>query len=232
MQPTYCIGCRTHIPRALSNAGRGLCPVCIGKIQAPQNTPPPPPMNAGAPPVTPPIHQAPPPPQHVYAPQYGYTQRPKPSISPLAIVGLALLGFCFVGMIANIASGNKAGGTTTDNPPVVAPHVPTAEEKAEAEAKAKQAAEDAKEVSKRGKKPIPSEWDALTPEVNEYMKANLKDYDSCKIVECSAVVPYGEDSWAQRVKYRARNGFGGMNLENQVFVIKDSHVINVLEYGG
>lgn len=33
LNPLYCIQCRTHIPRAVSNAGRGLCPLCIAKNQ-------------------------------------------------------------------------------------------------------------------------------------------------------------------------------------------------------
>jgi hypothetical protein len=32
MNPVYCIGCRQHIPQDLSNQGRGLCPVCVGKV--------------------------------------------------------------------------------------------------------------------------------------------------------------------------------------------------------
>lgn len=29
MQPVYCIGCRTHIPLAISNANKGYCPTCV-----------------------------------------------------------------------------------------------------------------------------------------------------------------------------------------------------------
>ncbi len=29
MNPVYCTQCRVHIPRVVSNQGRGLCPVCI-----------------------------------------------------------------------------------------------------------------------------------------------------------------------------------------------------------
>jgi hypothetical protein len=29
INPVYCINCRTHIPRSVSNSGRGLCPSCI-----------------------------------------------------------------------------------------------------------------------------------------------------------------------------------------------------------
>lgn len=32
--PVYCTQCRAHIPRAVSNAGHGLCPSCIQANQA------------------------------------------------------------------------------------------------------------------------------------------------------------------------------------------------------
>ena len=33
IQPVYCVGCRQHIPRVVSAAGRGLCPGCLAKLQ-------------------------------------------------------------------------------------------------------------------------------------------------------------------------------------------------------
>jgi len=42
MNPVFCIGCRTHIPKAVSNSNRGLCPACVVKMQ----TPAPPPIQA------------------------------------------------------------------------------------------------------------------------------------------------------------------------------------------
>lgn len=44
MQPVYCIGCLQHIPQAVSNAGRGLCPDCLAKISGTAATPPAPPV--------------------------------------------------------------------------------------------------------------------------------------------------------------------------------------------
>lgn len=37
--PVYCVNCKTHIPKQVSNAGGGWCPVCIGRqhAQAVQN---------------------------------------------------------------------------------------------------------------------------------------------------------------------------------------------------
>jgi hypothetical protein len=88
----------------------------------------------------------------------------------------------------------------------------------------------AQEEKTRGRYPEPSSWDGITPEVNKYMKSNLKDYDSMKIVECSDTVTWGTDKWAQRVKYRAKNSFGGMTLENQLFIIENGQVVDVMEY--
>lgn len=36
MQPVYCIGCRQHIPKVVSNFGLGLCPTCLNAKQAAQ----------------------------------------------------------------------------------------------------------------------------------------------------------------------------------------------------
>jgi hypothetical protein len=33
MQPVYCIVCRQHIPKDISNAGKGVCPECIAKAK-------------------------------------------------------------------------------------------------------------------------------------------------------------------------------------------------------
>jgi len=46
MQPIYCIQCRSHIPRIVSNLGKGLCPICIAhnvhiSLQAPASPPTP-----------------------------------------------------------------------------------------------------------------------------------------------------------------------------------------------
>ena len=58
MNPIYCIGCRTHIPRTLSNTNRGLCSVCIGKIQAPVPPPVQPQFQIGTP-QPPPVQVSP-----------------------------------------------------------------------------------------------------------------------------------------------------------------------------
>jgi len=102
------------------------------------------------------------------------------------------------------------------------------EQQADAQIAAQQEARVKSEEAKRGPMPIPSEWDGITPEVNAYLKENLKDPDSLKIVNCSTVARYGKDGWAQSVKYRAKNSFGGYNLTEQIFIIKQGRVANVL----
>lgn len=76
--------------------------------------------------------------------------------------------------------------------------------------------------------PKPSEWDGITPEANAWMKQNLRDYETMELVECSVVVGYGEDKWAQRVKFRAKNGFGGTNLESYLFIIRNGSVVDAV----
>ena len=34
MQPVYCTVCRQHIPKAISNAGSGVCPDCVASANA------------------------------------------------------------------------------------------------------------------------------------------------------------------------------------------------------
>lgn len=105
-------------------------------------------------------------------------------------------------------------------------HDPLAEARAKREREqAAQRAIDAEEEKVRGPKPQASEWDGITPEANAYLKRNLKDYKSMELVECSVVVPFGEDKWAQRVRYRSKNSFGAFVVEEFVFVIRDGAVL-------
>jgi hypothetical protein len=96
--------------------------------------------------------------------------------------------------------------------------------------RARESAATAAEERVRGPKPVPSAWDTICPEVNAWMKDNMKDYDSLKIVNGSPVVAYRQDAWCQRLKYRARNSFGGTVLEEKLFVIRDGRVIDVMDY--
>jgi hypothetical protein len=68
----------------------------------------------------------------------------------------------------------------------------------------------------RNKGPRPEGgWDGVVTCVRHWMNRNLKDPGSLEIIEVSPVVELPE-YWAQRVKYRARNSFGGYVLAEQV----------------
>ena len=61
-----------------------------------------------------------------------------------------------------------------------------------------------------------SGWDGSVHQVERYLKKNLKDPASFEAIEWSAVVPSG-NGFSVRVKYRAKNSFGGYAIENQIF---------------
>ena len=61
-----------------------------------------------------------------------------------------------------------------------------------------------------------SQWDASVWQVKSWLNANLKDPDSLEYLEWSAVVETS-DGYIVRVKYRAKNSFGGYVLSNQKF---------------
>jgi hypothetical protein len=177
-----------------------------------------------------------------YPPQGQYVQPARKNNAAL-IALLCVAGFCSVCLLGSFISGNSED-PSADNPPAPSELTPAereyqrkraeeAEETRQREAvEAAQQAEDARQLAAaeavRGKRPEPSAWDGITPEANEWLKQNLRDYESMELMECSVIVEYGDDAWAQRVKYRARNGFGGMNIEQQLFVIKNGQVLQVI----
>lgn len=77
---------------------------------------------------------------------------------------------------------------------------------------------------------INSAWDGSVNQVERYLKRQLlRDPESFQAIEWSPVVKtqYG---YSVRVKYRAKNGFGGYSVANQVFEL-DSYgaVVGVRE---
>lgn len=73
-----------------------------------------------------------------------------------------------------------------------------------------------------------SEWDGSVREVMAYLKIALKEPDSFEAIEWSPVKRNCQ-GYSVRVMYRARNGFGGMTIENQTFQIgRDGMVIEVV----
>lgn len=61
-----------------------------------------------------------------------------------------------------------------------------------------------------------SSWDGSVAQVKEWMQANLKDPDSVQYIEWSTVQK-SYDGYRVRVKYRAKNSFGGYMVEQKIF---------------
>lgn len=67
-----------------------------------------------------------------------------------------------------------------------------------------------------------SAWDGSVYQVKNYLKKNLKDPDSYEGIEWSNVVDNGNGTYTVRHKYRARNSFGGMVIENWIFELDEN----------
>lgn len=80
------------------------------------------------------------------------------------------------------------------------------------------------------KKPFNSPWDGSVLQVYNYLQNNLKDRQSYESIEWSEVIE-NQKGFMVRHKYRAKNGFGGYNIENQLFYMdKEGNVINVVDF--
>lgn len=101
-------------------------------------------------------------------------------------------------------------------------------EREEAERVAQQRARQQKIDSEAGPKPENSAWDAAVAPVVAFLKANLKDPKSVEYVEWSPVTLMELDQfyWAVRVKYRAKNSFGGYVLEQKLFLMQHGKVVD------
>ncbi len=66
-----------------------------------------------------------------------------------------------------------------------------------------------------------SAWDGSVYQVEDYLKKALKDPDSYEGIEWSNVIKNSDGTYSVRHKYRARNSFGGMVVENWVFVLDE-----------
>jgi hypothetical protein len=64
-----------------------------------------------------------------------------------------------------------------------------------------------------------SSWDGSVSQVKTWLKANLKDPRSLEFVEWSPVSKTNDGGFMVRVKYRAKNSFGGYVVENKVFFL-------------
>ena len=69
--------------------------------------------------------------------------------------------------------------------------------------------------------------DASVYQVEQFLYDNLKDPDSYDPIEWSAVQKT-KNGYYDRHKYRARNGFGEMKIENKIFYLDENG--NVIRY--
>lgn len=75
-----------------------------------------------------------------------------------------------------------------------------------------------------------SAWDASVYQVENYLKNTLRDPGSYESIEWSEV-QQTSDGYMVRHKYRAKNGFGGYVVANQVFYLdSNGNVTNVVDY--
>ena len=67
--------------------------------------------------------------------------------------------------------------------------------------------------------PVASAWDGTTYAVKNYLKENLNDPKSIEIVECSPIMELSNGLWMQRVKFRGKNAYGSLVLNEFMFLI-------------
>ena len=70
-----------------------------------------------------------------------------------------------------------------------------------------------------------SEWDASVSQVKKWLKANLKDPGSLEFIEWSPVSKRDGGGFMVRVKYRAKNSFGGYVVNNKVFFLNSAGTV-------
>lgn len=67
-------------------------------------------------------------------------------------------------------------------------------------------------------------------QVEEYLKANLKDPDSLEFIKWTGPVLMDDNVWTVLVRYRAKNSFGGYVIESQMFQLNlNGVVINAVQ---
>jgi hypothetical protein len=83
-----------------------------------------------------------------------------------------------------------------------------------------------------GSPPTKSPWDGSVYAVDRYLKQVLRDPDSLSYERWSDVyiTRYGgKRYYAVDVTYRAKNGFGGMNLSQSTFLIRNNQVVQMID---
>jgi len=64
-----------------------------------------------------------------------------------------------------------------------------------------------------------SAWDGSVRQVDTWIRSNLKDPDSLEYIDWSPVVKKEGGGYLVRVKYRAKNSFGGYVIEEKVVIL-------------
>ncbi len=70
-----------------------------------------------------------------------------------------------------------------------------------------------------------SSWDGSVLPVKEYLKKLLKDPKSIEYIEWFAVQETQDGNYKVRVKYRAKNSFGGYVLNDQLFFLNSEGIV-------
>ena len=77
-----------------------------------------------------------------------------------------------------------------------------------------------------------SPWDGSVSQVKSWLNANLKDPSSLEFIEWSPVSKTKDGGFMVRVKYRAKNSFGGHSVESRMFFLDTSGTVtNSIDLG-
>jgi len=76
-----------------------------------------------------------------------------------------------------------------------------------------------------------SSWNSSVHQVVSWLKDNLKDPSSLEFIEWSNVNQENNGNYSVRVKYRAKNSFGGYSIANKIFYLDPSgQIIDYHDY--
>jgi hypothetical protein len=70
-----------------------------------------------------------------------------------------------------------------------------------------------------------SSYDGSVRQVEDWLDKNLNDPKSVERVEWSPVVKTEQGNFVVRYKFRAKNKFGGMELQNKVFILGSTGIV-------
>ena len=62
-------------------------------------------------------------------------------------------------------------------------------------------------------------WNGVCYAIKDYIKENANDPRSIKYVECSNIAKFSNGNYGQRVKYRGKNAFGALILNENYFIM-------------